>query len=494
MMSVLLFSLLPAWAEETDEAAIEAAAEAVGPDRSGAPPVRDPAPLDLADAEVHALSNGLQVQHIRIPRLRKVSVRLTWWQGRTELVAGGVDPHQLELMNELWGVSSETWDPAALSELEDVNDMVAYAGVYDHSTTVALEVPAEKLPIGLDLMADVAFRPTYPKREVKLEQEATERWYATEAVKSPGTVASELSRFAWYPADHPYGVRPDPEAFARVKAKQLPAVHQTATSTGPVSMVVVGDLDWSALEPELEARFGAFSVAEGERAAHLAVPAPERTRVFAVDMPSSEQASILMRLEAPARGEAESVLLQASTWALGGHFLSRLNKNLREEKGWTYGVRAGYQTSPEHGWFRVKVDVPADKLAPAVTEIEHELERVVVEGVTEEELTAWWRGEVKDFNDTRGTLRSASGFYGSLDAHQETVADRVARLEAVAAVDRVAAQQIAATWLGGPAPRSWVVVGPREALETGFEALGWEVQWLEASDAVLGRLPGDPAP
>lgn len=483
---MVLISLLVAFGQ--DEGMETGVVMVTGPDRSGVPAVREPAPLDLSEPEEHALSNGLPVRYVQVPRLRDVSVRLTWWRGANELVQSGLDPYALELMSDLWGVASEQYDPAALSELEDVNDLVVYAGVYDHSTAVSLEVPKEKLGLGLDLMADVALHPTFPKREVQLSQEETERWYTADAVKSPGNVAAALSSFAWFPADHPYGRRPDVDATTSVKHKDLPALHQAAIAAGPASLVVVGDLPWSDIGPELESRFGAIPVG-GERAEHLELPALQATQVYAVDMPASEQASIHLRLTAPARDDEDAVALRASTWALGGHFLSRFNENLREDKGWTYGVRTVNQANPSYGYFRVKVDVPADKLAPAVTELERELAEVVGEGVTEDELKAWWRGEVKGFNDTRGTLRSASGFYGSLDAHQESVADRVGRLSAVEAVDRETARAAAERWFADDAPRSWVVVGPRSVLESGFSELGWEPVWLEASDAVLGRLP-----
>ncbi|MCB9668979.1 MAG: insulinase family protein [Alphaproteobacteria bacterium] len=491
---MILALLAPVWAEDTAEptpAATDPVEVPAGPDRSGRPPLKEPVPLDLEDLEVHRLANGLEVHHIRVARLRDVFVELDWWRGTQDLQAH--DPDVIGLMSDLWGVASEKYDAKALSELEDLNDMEVRAGVRNHSASVTLEVPLEHLDVGLDLMADVALHPTFPKREVKLAQEETERWYTSEGPKSPGTVAYMAVDWATIPADHPYGRRPDLDDLVGAKHKALPPIHADVIATRPASLLVVGDVGWDVLEPALTARFGGLPATDGERDALLDIPPLPGTRVLAVDMPASEQAAIRVRSLAPAVAHADAVPLRATTWALGGHFLARFNKNLREDKGWTYGVRSFYSAGRTYGTFQVGVDVPADKLAAAVGELQKELDAVLTDGVTPEELEAWWRGSVKDYNDTRGTIGSASSFYDALYTDQEAVADRLGRVKAVKDVTVDQAREVAGRWLGPDVARVWVVVGPREQLEAGFAALGWEAEWVTAEDAVLGRLPGDPA-
>lgn len=487
MMSALFLSL--AFAQEAPSEASEEVVESAGPDRSGAPAVADPVALDLADLEVHELASGLEVHHIRIPRMRKVSVDLTWWKGSLEL--GKENRNAADLLNEMWGLSSEKYDPQALSQLEDKHDMVVVGSLSKSSASVTLNVPLDDLDIGLDLMADVALHPTFPKRDVKVDQDETLRWYHSEGPNSPGAVAWAALDAAWFPADHPYGWRPDPVGYASVKAKSLPALHEQIVGFGPATIVVVGDLDYSAIAPKLEARFGHL-VGDGERAEPLEVKAPTQDRVIAIDIPSSEQALIRMRMAAPHRSHEDLLPLRASSWALGGHFLARFNKNLREDKGWTYGVRAGASASRTYGTFGVSVDVPADKLSAAVTELEHELTRVVDEGIETDELDAWWRGAMKGFNDTRGTLDSAEAFYQNLHYYEERVADRVEQLDGIRAVTIDEAKAAAGRWLSDDQPRVWIVAGPRDALEKGFDDLDWKVEWVTPTDAIWKRLAATP--
>lgn len=460
--------------------------EPTGPDRSGSPPVADPVPLSLDDLQKHTLDSGLEVWHVRIPRVRDVAVTMRWWQGSHELI--GHSPEAVRLMGELWGIASEKYDATALSQLEDLNDMSVYGSVDDHLVTVRLDVPLENLETGLDLMADVALHPVFTKREVKLRQEETHRWLTADGPKSLGAVASAAQGHAWIPPDHPYGRRLDLDAYMDVHHKDLPAVHQALIVGRPLTLLVVGDLSFDAIKPSLEKRFGDLIPADDKRAKPLTIEAPAATRVIAIDMPDSDQVGIRLRMALPAILDPERLTVGTTTWALGGHFLARFNKNLREDKGWTYGVRSGYTAGRTYGMFNVKVDVPADTFAPAVTELERELEIVGRDGITSAELDAGWRGSVKSFNDTRGTTGSAAGFYSGRLFYEQSVADRVAELAQQRAVTPEAAKTAAKKWLGADAPRLWIVAGPRAAIEAGLETLGWEANWVSAEDALLGRF------
>jgi zinc protease len=461
------------------------------PDRSKAPDVRPPEPLKLDDLERHELKPGLEVWHVRVPRVRQVRVELIWWQGGyVDLSPKAYDP-AIGLVGSLWDVASETYDGDQLSVLGDTLELGVLASVGDHQSSVELNVPLEDLTLGLDVLADVVMHPTFPKRELKLNKENAERWWDVLGPTSPSSVAESALSYSWNAADHPYGWRTDPDAYLAVKPKELLAAHQRLISTGPVSILVVGDVDWATIEPELRSRFGELG-APGERARAIDAPMPNATRVLAIDMPKSEQALIRMRLPGPGRSHADRAGLSAASWALGGHFLARLNKNLREDKGWTYGVRAGYGAGEKRGSFSVAVDVPADKLAPAVTEIQRELSAVATGGANPDELASWWRASVADYNSTRGTSDTAYGFYYGLLDWEEGVEDQLAWLERIQATTPEVSTEVAGRWLGESAPRVWVVAGPRSALEPAFAELGWEAEWILPKDAILGRFPGGP--
>ncbi|MEZ4319434.1 MAG: insulinase family protein [Myxococcota bacterium] len=491
----MMWLLLPAFAGDpeipaapTDAGTPPAEGTApTGPDRSHPPDVLAPEPLALDDLTRHELGEGLDAWYVRVPRVRKVTVDISWWAGRVDL-ADHMDPTH-SVMASTWRLASEKYDGAALSELQDVLDMELWAYLGDHRAGAGLTIPLDDLGKGLDILADVVLHPTFPGRELKLDKEETARYYDILGPASPARVAGAALTYAWNPAEHPYGYRPDPEGYAKVKRGAAVAAHQKVLAEGPVSILVVGDLPWEEIEPQLKSRFGALG-APGERSEVLDAPNPTKDRVIAIAMPDAEQATLRLRIPAPSRDDALNPGMEAVSYALGGHFLARLNKNLREDKGWTYGVGAWYSAGDKRGSFNVSVDVPAERFADAVTEIEKEIGTVVAEGVTDEEIDAWWRAEVMEYNTVRGTADDAYGFYNGLLDEEETVADVLARIDAADAMTVEASAKAAAAILGDDAPRVWVVAGPKEAVQAGLDTLGWEAEWVTPRDAILGRLKG----
>jgi len=474
----MMWLLLPAFAEEPK---IEV------PDRSHAPDVLAPVPLELDDLERHELGEGLEVWHVRVPRLRKATIEVTWWAGRVDLSDQKQSAHSV--VGSVWDVASEKYDSAELSELADVLDMTLWGYLGDHQMAAGVQVPLDELDKGLDVLADVALHPAFPGREIKLDKEQTVRFFEILGPASPRRIVGSALTYAWNPADHPYGYRPDPDAYSKVKRGEVFAVHEQMMAEGPVSILVVGDLSWEDVEERLKTRFGTLGAA-GERSEVLDAPVPTQTRVIAVAVPDAEQVSIRMRQSAPARTDERNAAMEAVSYALGGHFLARLNKNLREDKGWTYGVGAWYSAGRKRGSFNVSVDVPADKFAPAVTEIEKEIATIAAEGTTDEEIDAWWRADVMQFNKIRGTIDDAYSFYSNNLEEQETVADALARIDAADKMTVARTAEVASEVLSADAPRIWVVVGPKDAIVKGVDALEWEVEWISPKDAILGRFEG----
>ncbi|MCB9676989.1 MAG: insulinase family protein [Alphaproteobacteria bacterium] len=490
----MMWLILPAFAEDVpmappsgtpmgDEAAFE------GPDRSHPPDVLAPVPLELDDLERHELGTGIDALYVRVPRLRKTTIELTWWQGRVDLADHAVAAHSV--LGSTWDLATEAYDGAKLSELQDVLDLDLWAYLGDHRTGVGITVPLDDLDAGLDVLEEVVKHPTFPNREIKLNKEETRRFFEILGPASPARVAGSAQAYSWNAADHPYGYRPDPAAHAKVKRKDVVAVHQQILASGPASLIVVGDLAWEEIEPKLKARFGSLGKA-GERSEVLDAPTPTADRVIAVAMPDAEQLTLRLRIPAPSRLDPQFAGMEAASYALGGHFLARLNKNLREEKGWTYGVGAWYAAGEKRGSFNVSVDIPGEHFAAAVTEIEKEIGEVAANGVTDEEIDAWWRAEVMEFNQIRGTIDDAEGFYDTLADQEESVADVRKRIDAADAMTIERAREVAAAVLGEDAPRVWVVVGPKDAIDKGLAELSWEAEWVTPRDAILGRLKGGP--
>ena len=457
----------------------------VGPDRSKAPEVLAPSPVDLEELTTVEIAPGLRLHHVRVERVLDVSVRILWWKGIPDLDAPEATA---QLTSALWATATEAYDEDTLSSLEDTLDLDLGSRIGSYSSMASIQLPLDELDEGWKVLEEVVHRPVFDKRVLTRTKENLVRYYLVNGPTDPASVIADAMDFAWYPSDHPLGNRPDIKGYQKASVKALPAVYAQLKSQGPVDIVVVGDLPLSSVEDEVRKRFGTLG-APGERAPRVDWEPPTVPRVIAIPMADTEQISILHRREAPAFGTPEARTMSVVDYALGGHFLARLNRNLREDKGWTYGVGAWYNEDHLHGSYNISVDVPADKLAPAVGEIRRELAALVEAGVTQNEIDPSWRASMKSHNDTRSTTSRAAGNYGGLVALEMTVADRLARLDVERAVTPEQTRALATEVFGADAG-VWIFLGPRGALETGLKELGVTAEWVEPAEAILGHFKG----
>ncbi len=472
MIALLLMAL--AGAEELVEPAAR-------PDRS-APPVVVPAELlPLDEAEQHTLGAGVRVWLAPVPKARKVEIRVTFQRGSMDI--DGFASEAADVTGWVQDLATAELDAAALAVRKDVLDVQLWTSWSNHDATASLRVPRESLAEGLDLLRQVVREPAYPKREIKRYAAETERYVTWDGPASLGAVTGYALSYGWYPAEHPYGTRTDLAALRRVRAPDCFERHGRVLAEAPIDVVVTGDLTWADLEPGLTAALGGLGAA-GEWSERAAGPTPT-TRVIAVDMPDSPQAGIRLRYSAPVIGDADRVAFHAVDYALGGHFLARLNANLREDKGFTYGVHTSYRKWERNAHFTVDVDVAARNTAPAIREIQAELARIAAGGATRAELDAAGADAVSGWNDTRQTASTAINLYTQTLRQREQVADGRARIESLLALTPEETQAVAERWLGADAPHLWVVVGPRHLLEDSLQELG-PVLWTTPDHAMLG--------
>lgn len=459
--------------------------EAAGAPVRSSPPAVIPAEfIELDELTSYDLGGGRVAWHVRVPGVRKVSVEVTQWSGTYAM-----DQWPTPMANyamDIADVAAGGWDAESFEILQDVHDMMLYSWISDHRGGVTLQLPREDLALGMEAVGAILRSPAFPKKEVK-------QWVREDLIELTVWAPTDMRQVsyaaldhAWYPADHILGARPDLDAMKKVKAGDLVDKQQSWRQTGPVTILVVGDVAWEEVELMVsDAVEGIGTTAE--RSPELAFAPPSASRVVAVDMPGQKQTALRLAYAAPPRFHEDAVAFGAMNWALGGHFLSRLNANLREEKGFTYGAGSGYTRSRQAGRLTVRVDVKAENTAAAVTEIEREITRLVEGGVTAEELDMAARSTMAWWNGTRETARSASGFYSQVLAYEETVAARLERVQSSEELTPEDVQKVAEAWLG-ETPSVWVVVGDRSAIEGQLDELGWEVEWITTNQAILGTF------
>lgn len=330
-------------------------------------------PWAAPEAKTFTLTNGIPVYLVENPSLPLVTVNVVMLFGREANPAGqaGLAALTATMLDE--GTVRHTGSELAAA----LAGLGAELSVAQHDETAVVSLDAltdDTLAPSLDLLADVVLRPRFDRADF-----ARVRGQALTAIQSarsePRDVANRVVAEELFGARHPYGV-PSIGTEATVSPLSLADAkkfHRTWWHARNAAIVVSGQATEGELTPLLEARFGSWKRGKAHRSAVAAPSVPLRTRVVFVEQPGSVQTvlrvgTIGVRVSGPDYFPA-----QVAGTLLGGMFGSRLNMNLREEHGWSYGAYAGFTDHRDHGVFVARTSVQADRTADAVSEIFREL-------------------------------------------------------------------------------------------------------------------------
>lgn len=532
-MISILCGLALAWgADEPSERPPEGPA---GPDRSAPPEVGDSPLLSYAAPERHTIAPGVEAWYVQVPGVRKVAVHAVLGRGMVEW--GKTPNFPNRALGALADVAAGDLSGAELSTARDINEIDLWSLLRLHDGEVSLLVPVESLAKGVELQRLVLAEPSFPKKDVKRWILDQQLFYTVEAPASQAQLAGSALAYAWFPADHPYGVRPDLSQLSSVKGKDLVKRWSDLMTNAPITVLVAGDLPWSAAEGHVKTLVQGLGkdLPKGEA---LPVTPPEGKRLVAVDMPGQPQAAIRVRIPAPTRDHADAPEMMAANFVLGGYFLSRLNRNLREEKGFTYGAGSSYSYTETYGFVTVSVDVKSENVAATIAEIEHELAGLYAPAPAPPpapepppppppappekgkgkgkaapapapepppppppppdplagELLAARRSFAAEWNRWFERADSAMSLYRSLLRQEQTIEAARQVISDVGAVAPDDVRRVASEWLSPDDARVWVIVGDRKAIEPELtkagltEANGFKVQWTNPNDAILGKF------
>jgi zinc protease len=238
----------------------------------------------------------------------------------------------------------------------------------------------------LDLVADVALRPSFPAEEIE-RQRASRLAQLVQQRDNPGQVAAQVTSIALYGARHPYGYTElGTEASVKAMSRQdMSDFWARNFVPNNAALVVAGDISLAELRSLAEKAFGAWKRGAPVRPA-LRDPETTGARIVIVDKPGSPQTELRVASVGPPRSTPDFLPLQVMNNELGGLFSSRINMNLREQHGYSYGARSGFAFRRNGGPFTIGAGVRTDATAPAVSEIFKEVRGMIEKPVTTEQL------------------------------------------------------------------------------------------------------------
>ena len=311
-----------------------------GPPRE-APPVAGVGELTFPAIERAKLSNGMPVTLARRTAVPKVVVRLEFDAGYA--ADGAAEAGTQSLMMDLLEEGTTSRDTIAIAEEQERLGAAISTGTDLDSSSVTLSALSANLAPSLDLMADIVRNPAFKPEDVERVKDQRLADIAQEQA-SPFGLATRAMRPILYGPDHPYGSvgrlgRAD--IVAKLTPDALRAVRTRWLRPDIARIVVVGDITMEQLLPQLDAAFGRWPVVRSmppRKDLSAAIPKAQH-KIVVIDRPNAPQSMILLGRVLPLTGRDDGQeALQLADEVIGNGFLSRLNLDLREDKGWTYGV------------------------------------------------------------------------------------------------------------------------------------------------------------
>jgi len=341
-------------------------------------------PLHLPVPEQFKLSNGLTVLYSERPGLPLVAASLVFRRGSgaNPIDHPGLAGFTARMLQQGTTTRSATQIADRAADLG--------TGILTRATIDASRIGTASLtrnfPDILELLADVALHPTFPQSEI--DRVRSERLAALVREKDePFAVATRVFSAALYGPKYTYGY-PEigtADSLKAVTRDDLLRFWQQNYLPSDAALIVTGNIKLAELKPLLEKQFAGWKPGIAP-APNMGTPEPSDAKLILVDRPNAPQTTLIFFSLGVARSAPDYPQLEVMNSDLGGLFSSRINMNLREQHGYTYGAGSFFNYHIAPGPFIVYSDVRTDATAPATTEVFNELRRMRDTLMSPEEL------------------------------------------------------------------------------------------------------------
>jgi zinc protease len=448
--------------------ALSSVAGAQALDRSKTPTLGPPPKVSLPPIVTRQLPNGLKLMIVEQHELPLVDFVLVVGSG------GTVDPASKSGVANL--TSAMLTEGTISRNALDIADQIAFLGVSLSAAstwdagTVSLHTPTSQLDSALALFADVALHPAF--RAEDFDRVKQNRLTNLIQLKDrPTAIADQAYSAILYGSSHPYGhnLLGTETSVTGMTPADLQSFYRANFVPNNSTLIIVGDVTPAQIEGKISSLFGGWQRGNVVPFKFSDAPKAGATTVYLIDKPGAAQSSFRIGSIGVPRSTRDYFALSVMNTILGGSFTSRLNQNLRETKGYTYGARSRFDMRQSAGPFTASAEIVAAKTDSALIEFMKEL-NAIRDTVPAVELNKAKRylqlGMPSDFETTQQIANQLIpvALYGlPLDYYNSYIAN----IENVtqADVQRVAKQYI------NPGSLAIVVVGDRKSIESGIKAV-----------------------
>ena len=415
------------------------------------------------------LANGMRVLLVERHELPIVGVSVVLDRGAAEARpgVGGFTGAML---------FSGTKTRSALQISDEMGKLGASYGAWADYDAVGLRLQAltPKVGAALTILADAAQNPAFDPDEIKRER--SRRLTALDQENdSPGRILSNTVARVLYPGAHPYGtsILGTREALTNITRADLQRFHEQVFAPQHATIAFAGDITKAQAVAEAERVFGAWKGKPRPATPPAEPPPPDAKapRVILIDRPDATQSSVAVALPGVPRTSKDFDAITLMNTILGGQFSSRLNLNLREAHGYTYGARSGFEFRQGPGPFTASSALFRESTAAGAREILSEIDKMRTGLVTEEELADAKTNVIRQLPARFETASDTAGTLGALAVYGLPLDEFATRTARIQRITREDVKRVAETYLRKDRIRL-VVVGDAATVEQGLKELG----------------------
>ena len=443
----------------------------------------EPAParnIEIGDYEKFTLKNGLTVILVEDHKLPTLGWTLTF---NTGPITEGDKAGYAGIFGQVMGAGTTSKPKDVFNE--EIDFMGASLNVGATSIN-AFSLSKYKEDI-LKLMSDVLFNPAFPEDEFDraIEQSLTG---IKQSLDNPDAIAANIRGVVNYGKDHPYGELTTEETLKNITLEDLKQHYAKYFKPNIAYLVVVGDIKKNEAQKLVKDYFGDWKSGDVQKETFETPEPVTKTNISFVDRPSSVQSVISISYPIDNKpGSPDVVKLSLLNQILGGGGLStRLNMNLREDKGYTYGANSSIGSSRYSAIFNAGASVRNEVTDSALVQFMYELNKIISEPVSDEELELAKNSAKGSFArslEGRGTVASFALNTELNDLPEDYYATYLKRVDAVTKEDLL---DVAKRYIH-PDKANIVVVGKAEEVAPKLQQFG-EITYYDA----YGNVVEDP--
>ncbi len=462
-----------------------ASAYAQTTNRLAPPPLGRAKNLSLPAIHRFKLSNGLDVLLMEKHAVPLVQIKLLVQTGRFDdpKDKSGLNSFTLDVMDE----GTDSLDALQLSD--EIEFLGANISTYSSNFFCSIDcsTPTSKLDASLKLMSNIALKPRMAEvdieRILKLHLNGLLHKYV-----DPQEIATIATNKFLYDESTPYGKFPTEQSIRSFTKNDLVSLHRNNFVTGNSTLIVVGDITQAAITPILEKRFASFPVGRVDK-----LPKPEPVQIknrliYFIDKPGAAQSVIRISRIGTSRSSSDYNDLVVMNTILGGSFTSRLNTNLREAHGYSYGASSRFSFWPISGPFTASSSVHTDVTALALNEFFYEFKTLLTTTMPDDDLKRGKNYEALSYagefetNDDLANALADMVMYQLPDNYFNTYVSKIL------AVNKQSVELVAKKYIV-PEDMLVVIVGDRKLVEEGLAKLFPEKATFLTIEDVLGKRP-----